>query len=143
MTKPLSPSLEDYLEAVYALCREEGYIKPSAISRRLKVSKPSVNAAVKALASRGLLTYERYGAVSLTPAGEKAGCRIAERHGMLKDFFMTVLGLPSSGAETDACRAEHALGPETLRRIGRLAAFLKARPGTLRAARSALAGRKA
>lgn len=145
MTNKLSSSLEDYLEAAYSLALETGYAKPSAISRLLRVSKPSVNAAVKALAARGLLSQERYGAVSLSPAGRKAGAEIAGRHALLKDFFVEVLAMPAGLAERDACRAEHALSPEALGRVGALALFLKApgRRALLLSARKALAGRKA
>ena len=143
MTKELSPSLEDYLEAAHALSLGAGFARPSGVSRRLGVSKPSVSAAVKALAERGLLTQERYGCILLTPAGLKAGAEICGRHYLLKDFFVSVLGLDEAAAERDACRAEHSLGRETLRRFSGLAAFLKspARRGLLAAARPAAAGK--
>jgi len=145
MQNRLSSSLEDYLEAAYTLAGATGQVKPCAISRLLRVSKPSVNAAMKALAARGLLSQERYGAVSLSPAGRKAGAEIAARHALLKDFFVEVLAMPAALAERDACRAEHALSPEALGRVGALALFLKApgRRALLQAARKALAGRKA
>lgn len=137
----LSTSLEDYLEAVYTLSRADGFCRATGISRRLKVSKPSVNAAVKALAARGLLVHERYGYVRLTPKGEKTGARIAGHHHFLKDFLMTVLGLGELEAERDACRAEHALSPATLLKLRAMSDFLKAEERTklLSALKSALA----
>lgn len=141
MTKQLSPSLEDYLEAAYTLCLREGSARTSGISRLLKVSKPSVNSAVKALSALGLLSQERYGSIRLSPAGRKAGAEIAGRHVTLKDFFIAVLAMPPDQAERDACRAEHALSPEALRRLGALAVHLKARPAALKAARAAAGGK--
>lgn len=129
MTRRLSPSLEDYLEAVYSLSRENGFARACAVSRRLKVAKPSVSSAVKALAARGLLEQERYGGIRLSPAGEKLGAEISSRHSTLKDFFISVLRMPPETAERDACRAEHALSLETLSRISALAAFLKSPAG--------------
>ncbi len=129
MTRRLSPSLEDYLEAVYALSRETAFARASAVSRRLKVSKPSVNSAVKALAARGLLEQERYGGIRLSPSGEKLGAEISSRHSTLKDFFTAVLRMPPEAAERDACRAEHALSREALSSISALAAFLKSPAG--------------
>lgn len=143
MTKPLSPSLEDYLEAAYTLSLKDGAARASAVSRLLKVSKPSVNSAVKALAARGLLSQERYGSIRLTPPGVRAGAEIAGRHVTLKAFFTEVLALDPGRAEADACRAEHALSPEALRRVGALTLFLKGRPAALKAARAALARRPA
>lgn len=143
--KQLSPSLEDYLEAAYTLARPRGFLRASGISRLLKVSKPSVNSAVKALAARGLLEHEHYGCIRLSPAGAKAGAKIAGEHLLLKDFFISVLGLGEARAEEDACRAEHALSAAALRRLGALAVFLESpsRRGLLRAARAAMSGRKA
>jgi DtxR family Mn-dependent transcriptional regulator len=141
----LSPSLEDYLEAVYGLSRAEGSTRAGLVGGRLKVSKPSVNAAIKALAARGLLEHERYGGIRLSPRGLRAGAEIAGRHALLKDFFVSILAMDAPRAERDACRAEHALSREALRRVGKLAVFLKT-PGRrkiLAEARSSLSGRKA
>jgi DtxR family Mn-dependent transcriptional regulator len=127
--KELSPSLEDYLEAVFTLSREDGFARACRVSELLKVSKPSVNSAIKALAARGLAQQERYGYIRLTPSGARTGAEIASRHLLLKDFFVSALGMPEAAAEKDACRAEHALSREALRGIGRLAVSLKARRG--------------
>ena len=105
MPKNLSSSLEDYLESVYALSLKDGFARASAVSRLLKVSKPSVSAGVKALAARGLLQQEPYGYIRLTPAGLRAGAEITGRHSLLKDFMVAVLGMPAADAERDACRA--------------------------------------
>jgi len=137
--EPLSQSLEDYLEAVYGLSRGDGFARASRVSARLKVSKPSVSAAVKALAARGLLVQERYGYIKLTSAGVRAGGEITARHSLLKDFFVSILAMDEAGAETDACRAEHALSRSAIRRVEALAAFLKSprRAAVLAAARRA------
>ncbi|OIO01226.1 MAG: hypothetical protein COX65_06070 [Elusimicrobia bacterium CG_4_10_14_0_2_um_filter_56_8] len=138
--KQLSPSLEDYLEAAYTLTLKDGFSRAIEISRLLKVSKPSVNSAVKALAARGLLEHERYGYIRLSPAGRKAGAEIAGRHLLLKDFFVSVLAMEETRAEQDACRAEHTLSPEALERVGALTVFLKSPPRRkiLRAARASV-----
>lgn len=124
--RELSTSLEDYLEAVYVLSEGRGFTRAGLVGARLKVSKPSVNAAIKALAARGLLEHEHYGSVRISPRGLKAGAEIAGRHSLLKDFFTSILAMPAPQAERDACRAEHALSPEALRRVQGLAVFLKA-----------------
>jgi len=143
--KTLTPSLEDYLEAAYTLSLKEGFSRACGISRLLKVSKPSVNSAVKTLAARGLLEHERYGYIRLSPAGLEAGAEISGRHTLLKDFFVSILGMDENRAGEDACRAEHALSPEALGRVGALAVFLKAPPRRrlLLAARAAVSKRKA
>jgi len=142
--KELSPSLEDYLEAVYVLSKSEGSARACRVSALLNVSKPSVNSAIKTLSARGLARQEPYGSIQLSPAGLKAGAEISGRHSLLKDFFVSILDMDGAAAERDACRAEHALSRAALRRLGLLAVFLKApaRAEVLDAARAALAGRK-
>ncbi|OGR53141.1 MAG: hypothetical protein A2049_05340 [Elusimicrobia bacterium GWA2_62_23] len=139
----LSQSLEDYLEAVYTLSRADGRARASRVSALLGVSKPSVNSAMKTLSARGFVSQERYGSITLTPSGEKAGAEVASRHSLLKDFFVAILGLPEADAEKNACRAEHALSRAAVARLGGLSLFLKApaRRGTLAAARRAVTGR--
>ncbi len=138
--KPLSRSLEDYLEAVYTLSRRDGFARASRVSAQLKVSKPSVSSAVKALAARGLLEQEPYGYIRLSPSGLKSGALIAGRHSALKDFFISILGMSAPQAEHDACLAEHALSPAAVSRLEALGAFLKApaRARSLAAARKAM-----
>ncbi|MBI4801059.1 MAG: metal-dependent transcriptional regulator [Elusimicrobia bacterium] len=137
--RELSPSLEDYLETVYVLSKDRGFTKAGLVSERLGVSKPSVNAAIKTLAGRGLIEHKNYGSIRLPPRGLRAGAEIAARHALLKDFFISILDMSRARAELDACRAEHALSRIALRRIEALAGFLKASGRTrfLSAARAA------
>jgi len=40
----LTSQMEDYLEAIYHLCRDEGVARVKAIADRLEVTTPSVSA---------------------------------------------------------------------------------------------------
>jgi len=122
--KKLTTSLEDFMEAAYELAGS-GETRAVDISKKLGISKPSVNAAVKTLADRGLLEHKPYGSIRLSPSGIKAGAEILRRHCLLKDFFTSVLNIPEQQAEQDACRAEHALSRSALDKIGTLTIFLK------------------
>jgi DtxR family Mn-dependent transcriptional regulator len=126
-TPELSESLQDYLETIFFLCSGQGPARCKDIGAALKVKIPSVNAAVKNLASRGLLLHERYGRILLTEKGRKTASEIAARHFLLKDFFTDILGLPAAAAERDACQAEHALSGDAIRRLRRLSDFLALR----------------
>lgn len=130
----LSPSMEDYLEALHGLSGGRGFARAKDISARLKVSRPSVNSALKNLAALGLVVHEHYGYARLTSSGLAAGSRIAELHGFLKDFFVSVLGLAEAEAERDACRIEHAIGPRAMKNLRLLAEFIRtSRKGALAA----------
>ena len=115
--KNLSPSLEDYLEAVFDLGPPA---RVSSIARRLKVAKASVTQAVQRLTDKGLVESARYGRVSLTAQGLKSARKVRNRHDTLVTFLEDVLGVPDAVAERDACALEHGLSDET---AGRLADY--------------------
>lgn len=120
----LTPTLEDYLETIYDLCAQHGVARVKDIAARLSVTNPSVVGAIKALKRRDLVRQERYGYVRLTDAGLEMGASILHKHGVLAHFLETVLGLDPEIASRDACRLEHAVSPETVRRLTAVAEFV-------------------
>ncbi len=117
----MTQTLEDYLEMVSFLA-DDGGVRVTDIAARLKVSKPSVLSALKALEERGLLEHERYQGVVLTEKGANRAAEIRERHYFLTAFLRDVVGVSPAVAEKDACRMEHVLSEETLSRIRSIAA---------------------
>ena len=65
----LSESVENYLEAIYKIYLQKKPIRVKTISALTNVSMPSVNAAVRNMAEKGLVTFERYGNIELTEEG--------------------------------------------------------------------------
>jgi DtxR family Mn-dependent transcriptional regulator len=53
---------------------------------------------------------------------------VVHRHEVLTRFFQGILDLDSETAAQDACKIEHAVSPETVRRINALGAFIERRP---------------
>ncbi|MDR3147211.1 MAG: metal-dependent transcriptional regulator [Treponema sp.] len=112
----MTQSLEDYLEMVSFLS-DEGEVRVTDIAARLGVSKPSVLTALKTLESQGFLDHERYRTVSLTQKGVVQAQEIRDRHSLLINFLMDVVGVGPETAEKDACKMEHILSEETLKKI--------------------------
>jgi DtxR family Mn-dependent transcriptional regulator len=112
----MTQSLEDYLEMVSFLS-DEGEVRVTDIASRLGVSKPSVLTALKSLEDQGLLEHERYRTVTLTRKGALLAADIRERHSFLTIFLRDVLGVSAETAEKDACKMEHFLSEETLKKI--------------------------
>ena len=112
----MTQSLEDYLEMVSFLA-DEGEVRVTDIASRLKVSKPSVLTALKTLEEQGLLEHKRYGTVSLTRKGMFKASEIRERHNILTAFLQNIVGVGAGTAERDACKMEHLLSEETLKKI--------------------------
>jgi DtxR family Mn-dependent transcriptional regulator len=112
----MTQSLEDYLEMVGFLS-DEGEVRVTDIAARLGVSKPSVLTALKILEEQGLLEHERYRSVTLTERGKEVAAEIRGRHDFLTSFLHDLLGVSLDIAEQDACKMEHVLSEETLKKM--------------------------
>ena len=122
ITKKLTPSLEDYLEAVFELGPPA---RVSAIARHLGVAKASVTQAVQRLAEKGLVESPRYGCVTFTAKGLETARKVRARHAILLIFLEDVLGVPHATADRDACILEHGLSAETTARLSDFVASLQ------------------
>jgi len=124
-SEKLSPSLEDYLEAVLILVRHGSVARVRDISAHLDVGKSSVTGALKTLAKRGLVNYEPYQFITLTEHGRELAEDVAGRHVLLREFLSGVLGLDEEVAEANACRMEHAVDGELLEQLGKFSVFVR------------------
>ncbi len=113
----LTSNMEDYLEVILNLQQEQMVARVKDVAQRLNVKMPSVTGAMKGLAEKGLVNYERYSYLTLTAAGEKIAREIGERHKTFYNFLTEVLKLDHNTAELDACRLEHATSRKTFLRI--------------------------
>lgn len=113
----LSASLEDYLEAIYHLEREQRVARVRDIAERLSVAMPSVTSALRTLAAKALVNHTPYSYVTLTPAGERIAREMVQRHEVLTGFLADFLGLDRAAAERNACAMEHAIEPVVLTRL--------------------------
>ncbi len=112
----MTKSLEDYLEAIHRQVKKTGSARVVDISKTLGVTMPSVNSAVKELSRIGLIAYEKYHHIHMTPAGERRAAGIFKRHTLLKTFLLSI-GVSDANAENDACSMEHILSEETVSRL--------------------------
>jgi Mn-dependent DtxR family transcriptional regulator len=125
-----SSAVEDYLERILELIDSKGYARVVDIASRLKISQASVTNMVQRLDAEGLLKYEKYRGLVLTPAGARLARKIAQRHRLLTDF-LTLLGLDEQVIDHDVEGMEHHISPATLRAIARLTELLRRRPTML------------
>ena len=117
MSKTLSASLEDYLEAIFNLSEAKDEVHVKAIAEELGVKMPSVTGALRKLNERKLVAYHPYETVQLTEEGRRIAEKIDRRHSVFTIFFADVLGLAPDVAEENACRMEHAVDDEALERL--------------------------
>jgi len=113
----LSASLEDYLEAIYAIVLQKQAARAKDIADRLKVHRSSVTNALHELSDRLLINYAPYDVITLTPKGRAMGADIARRHEVLSEFFVKVLAIDEELADSTACQMEHAIPKQVLNRF--------------------------
>ena len=120
----LTKSREDYLEAICEICEEEKVARVKDIASHMDVSLASVNYAVKALKSDGLIKHKRYGYIELTEKGGKIGRAIYRKHKLIRSFLIKVLNVNEKIADKDACGIEHVISGET---FDKMKSFLKSK----------------
>ena len=113
----VSDSLEDYLETIRALERANKVARVKDIAEKLGVLRGSVTGALKNLAQKGLVHYEPYSFITLTPEGKKIADEVHRRHEVLRDFLQNVLLMEPVQAEENACRMEHAVDRNVIDRL--------------------------
>jgi DtxR family transcriptional regulator, Mn-dependent transcriptional regulator len=113
----LTPSIEDYLEAIYVLDQKERGVRSVDVADRLQVAKPSVNRALKSLVEGGLIEQQRYSVIYLTKQGKEQARKILHRHTVIKRFLTDVLGLDEQRADEEACKIEHVVCEDTVNRL--------------------------
>lgn len=104
-------STEDYLECILLLSRESEYVHRVDVARRIGVSQPAVQKAIKILQENGWVECDGLH-IYLTKKGEDYAAEVFERHCTIKRFLQ-LHGVNETDADADACEMEHALSPAT------------------------------
>jgi DtxR family Mn-dependent transcriptional regulator len=112
-SKLITPAHEDYLKAIYTLASNGVEVSNSALANHLAVTPASATNMVKKLAELGLVTYEPYQNVALTPSGQKVALEVLRHHRLLELYLHDKLNLPWDQVHAEAEKLEHVLS-ETL-----------------------------
>ena len=107
---------EMYLEAIYVLTKENGFVRSIDVSEYLGYSKPSVSRAMGILRQGNYITVDKDGGITLTPAGQEIAEKIYARHTLLTQI-LTRIGVSEEVAAADACKLEHAISDESFEAI--------------------------
>ncbi|MBU0671622.1 MAG: metal-dependent transcriptional regulator, partial [Candidatus Margulisbacteria bacterium] len=119
MKKKLTANMENYLETVFVLQREHGHAHVKDIAKTISIKMPSVTEALRKLKRSSLVNYDRYNSVTLTQKGKGIAQKVMGRHQVLYKFLHGILKIESGIAEKDACRIEHVISRQTLKKIKR------------------------
>lgn len=104
-------STEDYLECILLLSRESEFVHRVDVARKIGVSQPAVQKAVKILQSEGFVEFDGLH-IYLTQSGESYAAEIYDRHCTIRSF-LTLLGVNELDADADACEMEHTVSRAT------------------------------
>lgn len=109
----LTAAMEDYLEMIYRMQAEaEGVVRVSALAQSLHVKPSSASKMAGNLRARELITFPRYGYITLTETGRQVGAYLLRRHETVHRLLCTVNG---TGEELEECeKIEHFLSPRTV-----------------------------
>lgn len=102
-----SQTEENYLKALFNLADEKGEISVSEISNILQVSTPTANSMVKNLHEQGLVHYEKYKPLSLTPKGKKEAALIIRKHRLTEMYLVEKMGFGWEMVHEIAEQIEH------------------------------------
>ena len=109
-------SAEDYLETILMLTQRMGRVRSIDVVNELGYTKASVSIAMKKLRENGYIAVDGEGNLTLLAPGREIAERIYSRHRLLTHFFVQ-LGVDEDVAAEDACKAEHILSEQTLKKI--------------------------
>ena len=112
----LTSSMEDYLEAVFILQKQNGYVCCVDVAEQLRVKKPSVSRAVKELSRSDHLVKNADGILSLTETGLQLAEQIYEKHRFFTERLIAA-GVDPKTAEQDACGIEHVISAESFQKL--------------------------
>jgi len=118
-----SSTVENYLKAIFlgTAASRDGDARPllpmGQLSSALGVAPGTATAMVKTLSESGLVRYEPYAGVALTPAGERLAALVVRRHRLLELFLVQVLGFGWDEVHDEAEHLEHAVSDRLIDRI--------------------------
>ena len=114
----VSEAIENYLETIYILSRQQNEAHAVDICSYLSYSRPTVSIVLRQMREHGLVTVNDENHIYLTPEGKAIAARIFERHEVLTNMLVR-LGVSRETAMHDACKIEHDLSDETFDAIKR------------------------
>ncbi|MCK9217941.1 MAG: metal-dependent transcriptional regulator [Firmicutes bacterium] len=105
-------TIENYLETIFILLKEQSVIRSIDVVRKMGYSKPTISVMMKQLRESAFIEMDESGYITLTDTGLEIAERTYERHVMLTKILIG-LGVDEEVARDDACKIEHNLSKES------------------------------
>lgn len=116
-----SSTVENYLKAIFLgesqLQGGQRLLPMGHLAAALGVAPGTATTMVKALSESGLVEYEPYNGVRLSPAGSRLAALVLRRHRLIELFLVKVLGMRWDEVHDDAEQLEHVVSDRLIERI--------------------------
>ena len=123
MDGKLSARVEDYLRSIYDITERKGYARIKDISKEMSLKPSTIVGMMRKLKQCGLISYEKYGEIRLTPRGKAVTIELKKRRDTFEKFLEIIL-VPKEIAAKDAHILEHQLEPQTIQQFKRFVEFI-------------------
>jgi len=123
----LTASMEDYLEMIFRLSANTGFVRIHELSDALNVQPPSATKMVQKLNELDLIKYEKYGYIMLAEKGRKIGDALIRRHNIVESL-LKILGVSSETILGETEKVEHTLSDETIHCLEDFIDFISCNP---------------
>jgi len=107
----ISLAEENYLKTIFHLSRVASPVSTNDIAQVLKTSAASVTEMIKRLASKALISYEKYHGVVMTLTGETQALTVIRKHRLWETFLVQKLGMSWDEVHEIAEQLEHIQSP--------------------------------
>ncbi|MEM3476217.1 MAG: metal-dependent transcriptional regulator [Candidatus Bathyarchaeia archaeon] len=108
----ISPAIEEFLEAIYKLQKDEGCAKTTQLAKLLNVALGTVTNTVEKLERLNLIVHIAYKGVKLTKKGEALALSIIRRHRLSERLLADFLCVEWDEVHEKACLIEHGISDE-------------------------------
>lgn len=108
----VTEAMENYLETILILSRQQPEVHAIDICSYLGYSRPTVSIILKKMKDEKLVNVDNDNHITLTESGKSVAERIYERHNVISELLM-MLGVNKDTALADACKIEHDISPES------------------------------
>lgn len=125
----LSFAEENYLKAIYHLSGDGNEpVSTNAIAEVLNTKAASVSDMLKKLSQKGVINYQRYQGVRISPTGAKAALMVIRKHRLWEVFLVEKLKFNWDEVHEVAEQLEHIKSPLLIKRLDEFLGFPKVDP---------------
>ena len=117
-------TIEEYVEIIYEIQKKKKKVHTNDVASALNINPSSVTEMFYKLTDEGYIFYEKYNGVKLTDKGKSIAIMLKKRHETLR-HFLELLGVDKEIANNDACRIEHNVNPQTVKKLRKFIEYAK------------------